>query len=181
MYRIFLADDHAIFRAGLKSLLAKDLDFMVVTEARDGQELLNKLKSNRCDLLIMDLSMPHMDGLEALKAIRGQYFKMKILILTMQKDEEHFRHAMANGAMGYLLKEDAYDQLVMAVKTILKGKRFISPSIAAVIAEQTARAADAAGDSSPAILTSRQQQILKFVARGAANKNIAAAPHVLIA
>jgi len=173
MYKIILADDHAILRAGLKSLLSKEGDFKVVAEAEDGQVLLERLKEGRCDVVIMDLSMPNMDGLQALREVHDLYPDIKILVLTMQHDEEHFRHAMAAGASGYMLKEDAYEQLNLAVRLILKGKHFVSPSMVEAIAEGASRAADVAEISSINILTDREQEVLKDVANGSANKNIA--------
>src|SRR3989338_6220010 len=120
MYNIILADDHAIFRAGLKGLLDKDPQFKVTAEAQNGKDLLSKLRSAKCDLIVLDLSMPEMDGISALKAIRQKYPRVKILVLTMQNDVEHFKHAMAAGAGGYLLNDDAYEQLPLAVKVVLK-------------------------------------------------------------
>jgi two-component system, NarL family, response regulator NreC len=175
LIRIFLADDHAMFRAGLKGLLEKEPDFKVVEQANDGEELLEKLSSTKTDCVVMDLSMPNMDGLATLKEIRKKFPKTKVLILTMQKDAEHFKHAIANGACGYLLKEGAFDQLVMAIKTIMKGKNFISPAISNLIAEQYVRSVEQEADiPSLEILTSREKEILRYIAEGKANKNIAA-------
>ena len=128
-YRIILADDHQILRAGLKDLIEKDKAFKVVGQAKDGDELLSLMGPVKCDLVIMDLSMPNRDGMQAIQEVRVKFPKVKILVLTMQKDQEHFKHAMAHGASGYVLKEDAYDQLMMAVKMVLRGKNsFRRPS-----------------------------------------------------
>ncbi len=173
VYRIMLADDHQILRAGLKDLIEKDKAFKVVGQAKDGDELLSLMHSVKCDLVIMDLSMPNRDGMQAIRDLRGEFPKVKILVLTMQKDQEHFKHAMAHGASGYVLKEDAYDQLLMAVKMILQGKRFVSPTISKLLTDYYVRSLDEAESSSLDILTKREQQILKFIANGMANKNIA--------
>ena len=172
-YKIFLADDHEILRAGLKSLIDKEPNLKVVGQAKDGEELIAQLKSTKCDVVVVDLSMPNVDGLEAIGQIREKYPKTKILVLTMQKDEEHFKRAMKNGALGYLLKDEAFDQLILAIRTVLKGKRFVSPGLSAVLTDQYVRSLDQAESSSLEILTNRERQILKLVANGLPNKNIA--------
>ena len=172
-YKIVLADDHKILREGLKSLIEKDSYFRVVGQAKNGEELLSLLKTHRSDLVVLDLSMPQMDGIATLKEIRRAFPKIKILILTMQKDQEHFKYAMASGAAGYILKEDAYDQLMLAIKIVLKGKSFISPTIEHLLVDQYVRSLDEGQESSPNILTKRELQILKLVAQGQSNKNIA--------
>jgi DNA-binding NarL/FixJ family response regulator len=176
MVKIVLTDDHEMLRVGLKGLLEKEPDFKVVAQAKDGEELLEKLPSVKADCLVIDLSMPNMDGLATLKEIRKKFPKIKSLVLTMQKDAEHFKHAMAAGACGYILKDSAITQLVMAIKMVMKGKQFISPAIANLIAEQYVRSMDQEGDTpSLEILTAREKQILRGIAEGKANKNIAAA------
>ena len=181
MIKIILADDHEMLRAGLKGLLEKEPDFKVVAQARDGEDLLEKLPSAKADCLVIDLSMPNMDGLATLKEIRKRFPKIKSLVLTMQKDTEHFKHAMAAGACGYILKDSAIDHLVMAIKMIMKGKQFISPAISNLIAEQYVRSMDQEGDiPSLEILTSREKEILRRIAEGKANKNIAASLKISI-
>lgn len=172
-YRIILADDHQILRAGLKDLIEKDKAFKVVGQANDGDELLSLMDSVKCDLIIMDLSMPNRDGMQAIREVRAKFPKVKVLVLTMQKDQEHFKHAMAHGASGYVLKEDAYEQLVMAVKMVLRGKKFVSPTISKLLTDYYVRSLDEAESSSLDILTKREQQILQFIGSGMANKNIA--------
>ena len=172
-HKIILADDHKILREGLKSLIEKDPAFKVTGQAKNGEELLTLLKTNRSDLIVLDLSMPQLDGIATLKEIRRTFPKIKILILTMQKDQEHFKHAMAGGASGYILKEDAYDQLMLAIKIVLKGKSFVSPTLEHLLADQYIRSLDEGLESSLNILTKRELQILKLVAQGLSNKNIA--------
>ncbi len=172
-HRIVLTDDHEMFRAGLKSLINKESVLRVVGEAKDGEELLLTLKSLKCDLIVLDISMPNMDGISAMKTLRKRFPEIKILVLTMQKDPAHFKHTMLNGASGYVLKEDAYEQLVMAIKMVIKGKRFISPSIESMLAERYIRSLDDEQTPSLEILTPRERQILQCIAAGLANKNIA--------
>ncbi|MBF0511094.1 MAG: response regulator transcription factor [Candidatus Omnitrophica bacterium] len=176
MIRVILADDHEILRAGLKGLLERDEDFKVVAQARDGQELLEKLKELKADCIVMDLAMPHMDGLTALKEIHQKFPKIRVLVLTMQKDADHFKHAMALGASGYILKDSAFDQLALGLKIIMQGKDFISPDVSNLIAEQYVRSAEQEGEAaSLEILTPREKEVLRRIAQGQANKNIATA------
>lgn len=171
--RIILADDHEILREGLRSLIQKEKGFRVVGEAPDGACLLDLLKKTRCDVVILDLAMPNMDGMIATKHIRECYPAVKILILTMLKDHEHFKRAMANGAQGYLIKDEAFDQLIIAVKSVMKGKQFVSPSVASLLTDRYVRSPEEADSPSLDILTRREIQILKSIAGGAPNKNIA--------
>jgi len=171
--RIILADDHEILRAGLKGLLDHEPDFKVVAQAQDGEQLLDKLTTVKADCVVMDLSMPNLDGLATLKEIRKSFPKIKCLVLTMQKDQEHFKRAMANGAAGYILKDNAFDLLVMGIKMVMKGKTFISPAISELITEQYVRSIKEGDIPSLEILTLREKEILSLVAQGNANKNIA--------
>jgi DNA-binding NarL/FixJ family response regulator len=124
--------------------------------------------------------MPKMDGMAAIKSIRQMYPKIKIAVLTMLKDHEHFKHTITSGASGYLLKDDAYEEFIMACKMIMKGKQYISPSVASFVTERYLRSLDEAEDPVLDILTRREQQILGLVAQGIANKNIAAKLNISI-
>ena len=172
-FKIVLADDHEIFREGLRSLVDKDQALEIVGEAQDGEELLTQLKKVKCDVVVTDLSMPNMDGMSAIKTIRRRYPKIKILVLTMLKDHEHFKHAMANGASGYLLKDDAFDEFSMAIKLMMKGKRYVAQSVASLQTDRFVRSLDESEAPSLDILTKRERQVLQLVANGLANKNIA--------
>ena len=174
MIRIFLVDDHEIFRNGLKNLLESSREFKIVGQAGDGDELLDKINMKALDCLVLDLSMPNLDGLQALEKIRVLYPKLKCLILTMHKDTEHYKRALAMGAHGYVLKDCAFDELITALKVVMGGKRYVSPSISDQIALQFARSLNAHSARSIDILTSREKQIVHCVAGGLANKNIAA-------
>lgn len=173
-YRIVVCDDHTMFREGLKSLIDKESSLKVVGEAQNGQDLIEKLSSLKCDLVILDLSMPQMDGMTAIKGILQKFPKVGVLILTMQKDYEHFKHAMAAGAGGYVLKEDAHEQLIAAIWAMKKGKRFVSPSVSTVLTERFVRSLDEVETPSLGILTKREEQILRYVADGCSNKGMAA-------
>lgn len=171
--KIILADDHAVVRVGLKELIQKDPQLKVTAEATDGEELLKLLPSHRFDLIILDISMPNMDGLTALKEIHTRYPKAKVLMLSMLKDYQHFQEVMRHGAMGYMVKDDAPDQLILAIKAVLRGNKFVSPAISKVLVDRQLRSVDDGEVPSLEILTKREQQVLVMIARGLANKNIA--------
>jgi len=174
LYKIMLADDHGFVREGLKRLIEKEASYKIIDEAADGEELLEKLKINKkCDIIIMDLSMPNMDGIEALKEIKQRYPQIKVLILSMLKDYKHFDHAISNGANGFMAKDDACDQINIAIKKVLDGKRFISPSVATLLADRYVRSMDEVDMPSLEILTKREKEILTLLAGGMANKNVA--------
>lgn len=172
--KIILTDDHAVVREGLKNLIQKDPSLTVIAEAQDGQELMDLLQSLKCDLIIMDISMPNKDGVTALKEIRRKYPKAKVLILSMLKDFQHFEEVMRHGASGYMVKDDAPDQLLLAIKTIIRGNKFVSPSVSKVLVDRQLRSVDDGEVPSLEILTKREQQVLIMIAKGLANKNIAA-------
>jgi two-component system, NarL family, response regulator NreC len=171
--RIILADDHEILREGLRSLIGKEKGFRVVGEAADGVQLLDVLRRIKCEVVILDLSMPNMDGMTAISKVRDSYPEVKILVLTMLKDHEHFRHAMTSGALGYLVKDEAFDQLIVALKSLFKNKPYVSPSVASLLTERYVRSLEEVDAPSPGILTRREIQILQMIVSGAANKNIA--------
>ncbi len=171
--KIILADDHTFVRVGLKELINKDPVLSVIAEASNGQQLLDILKYKKCDLIVMDLSMPEMDGVSTIKKLHEEFKEIKVLILSMLKDYPHFREVMAYGAAGYMVKDDAPEQLVCAIKTILRGKKFISPSVTTMLAERELRSLDDAVPSLE-ILTRREKQVLTMIAQSMLNKNIAA-------
>ena len=124
-YFLVLADDHVMFRKGVKRIITEVDDFEVIGEANDGRELLDLLKKTSPHMIILDISMPNLRGLEATREIKQIYPHIKILLLTMHKKKEFIQQAMAAGADGYLLKEDADTELLKAVKTIREGNKFI--------------------------------------------------------
>jgi DNA-binding NarL/FixJ family response regulator len=128
-YRIVQADDHAMVREGVKRIIEEDPKLTVVGETGDGLELLRLLEETEPDMVLLDISMPGLRGIEAIKIIKQLYPDIKILVLTMHKTKEYLYLAMNDGADGYILKEDANDVLHTAIKTIRHGKTFISPTI----------------------------------------------------
>jgi DNA-binding NarL/FixJ family response regulator len=126
-YRIILADDHVILRAGVKRIIQENPEFTVVGEAGDGLELLHLLEESTPDMVILDISMPRLKGLEAIKIIKGLYPEVKVLMLTMHKNKDYLYKAMDNGADGYLIKEEPPESFHSAIESIRKGKTYTSP------------------------------------------------------
>jgi DNA-binding NarL/FixJ family response regulator len=126
-YRIVLADDHYLIREGLRSILEESADLQVAGEASDGLELLFLLDRLKPHLVILDISMPNLQGIETARQIKMRYPGIKILILTMHQESEYLYEAISAGAEGYLLKEDAEKDLLFAIETIRRGKGFLSP------------------------------------------------------
>jgi DNA-binding NarL/FixJ family response regulator len=129
-YKIVLADDHALVRLGIRKIIEEDGNLKVVGEAGDGMELLEILETIRPDLVIVDIGMPRLRGLEATKRIKHLYPQVKVMILSMHRNKEYLRQAVAAGVSGYLLKEDADSALHTAIKAIRSGKEFFSPLLA---------------------------------------------------
>ena len=128
-YRIILADDHVLVREGIKRILQENPKLTVVDETGDGLELLRLLEETTPDMVILDISMPGLGGIDAIKIIKELHPQIKVLVLTMHKSKEYLYVAMDNGADGYLVKDDANEILHSAIKTIRRGKTYISPLI----------------------------------------------------
>lgn len=171
-YTIVLADDHMMFREGVKRIIEQSQDVRITGEANDGLELLDFLKKSPPDLVILDISMPNLRGLEAIKEIKRGYPQVKILVLTMHKKKEFIRQALSSGADGFLLKEDAGGELIRAVQLIRKGGKYISPLLATMMASLAVEQGQAE------ILTIREREVLKLLAEGKRTEEIAAVLHI---
>ena len=179
-YSIIICDDHTILREGLKKLISKDPNLEVVAEATDGEELLTMLKTTPCNLLLLDISMGKLNGFEVLKKIRNQYQDLHILILTTHKQIEYLKKAFSLGAVGYLTKDDAFEQLLDAIKTVQKGDKYVSPTMSMLLTDKyTSITSD---DNLPNIelLTPTEKSILKQIAKGSSNSEIATANDISI-
>ncbi|MBM4301312.1 MAG: response regulator transcription factor [Deltaproteobacteria bacterium] len=170
-----LADDHVMFRRGVRSLIQGMPNVEVVGEAGDGFELLRLLRESKPDLVIMDISMPNLRGLEATREIKYIDTGVKVLILTMHKEREYLYHALKAGAEGYLLKEDADGELISAIETLRRGGTVISSLLSAQVADIFVDKFRAGGEPLTAPedpLTIREREIIKLIAEGKSSKEI---------
>ncbi len=174
-FSILLADDHVMFRRGIRRIIQSINDVEVVGEANDGFELIELLKTTSPQLIILDISMPNLRGLEATREIKIINPEVKILILTMHKDQEYLYHAFAAGAEGYLLKEDADSELISAIETLRKGGTYISPLLAPQLADlfmEKSRPGREQAAGSGQHLTTREREIIKLIAEGKSSKEV---------
>jgi DNA-binding NarL/FixJ family response regulator len=174
-YKILLADDHVMFRRGVRSLIQGMKNVEVVGEAGDGLELLGLLRDIRPDLVILDISMPKLRGLEATREIKSLDPGVKVLILSMHKEREYLYQALTAGAEGYLLKEDADGELISAIETLRRGGTFISPLLSTQMADIFVDKFQAGSEPSMSAgepLTTREREIVKLIAEGKSSKEI---------
>jgi len=169
--RIILADDHRIVREGIRSLLEKSDDLEVIAEAENGREAVQMAKELNPDVILMDIAMPQLNGLEATLQIKRDCPAVKVLALTIHEDEEYIRQMLASGAMGYITKYAATEELVQAVQTVHQGEMVLSPAITRLVVEDYLRWADVQQDN-PDKLTPREREVLQLIAEGHKNKEI---------
>jgi len=171
---ILIAEDHTILREGLRSLLNTDQNFEVVGEAEDGREAIRFSEKLTPDLILMDLTMPKMNGLEAIKEIKKRSPASKILVLTVHKTEEYILAALEAGADGYVVKDATHSELVMAMQKVLTGGRFLSADISEKVINGYLQGKKALKTkTSWDTLTQREREILKLIAEGYKNKEVA--------
>jgi DNA-binding NarL/FixJ family response regulator len=168
MIRIIVADDHVIFRQGLLKMLQASKDISVAGEAGTGPETIDLVILEKPDVAILDISMPGFDGFEILQRIQGMGASTKIIFLTMHKDALTAKRALQSGASGYVLKDNAFEDLLYAINTVSSGGKFISPSVLESVIK-----APMPEDKSSCVLTLRERQILTLIAKGRKNKEIA--------
>lgn len=173
--KVILADDHGVVRSGIKSLLETENDIEVIAEASNGQEAITKVKSLHPDLIIIDVRMPIMNGIEATKKIREEEPETKVLVLSMHDDEEYVLQALECGASGYLLKDSSKEEFLKAVKTIHNGELYFSGELSGVLVGGYRKKATPAVTEAAEIydLTKREKQILSMLTQGINNKDIA--------
>ena len=172
--RILLADDHGIVRQGLRSVLSRDPSFEIVGEAADGREAVSLAETLRPQVVIMDIAMPELSGIEATAQIAKAIPDAQIIILSMHSDETYLLRALHAGAKGYLLKDSAEVDLVRAVHSVSRNRPFFSPEIAQVLLEDYMRSLQTRGLSdSYGLLTDREKEVLQLLAEGRSNKEVA--------
>lgn len=170
MIKILIADDHCIVRAGLKKILNEESDFEVLGEAANFKEVLSILKNVTPDIILLDISMPGRNGLEILKEIKLLYKTIKVLILSMHPEDRFAVRAIKSGAVGYISKESAVDDLVNAIRRVDKGNKYISSNLAEKLANEVANNKDQPDHEN---LSDREFQVLRMIASGKSIKYIA--------
>jgi two-component system response regulator NreC len=171
--RILLADDHKITREGLCSLLEKQQDMDVVAEAENGRTAVRLAHELLPDVVIMDVTMPDLNGVEAARQIVGRFPNVKVIALSMHSDSLFVTEMLRSGASGYLLKDCAFDELARAIRTVASGKTYLSPSISGVVVEDYLHRLTKTNFSSSEILTDREREVLQLMAEGKSTKQIA--------
>jgi len=172
-FNIVIAEDHTILREGLKSLLSSQPDFKIVGEAGDGLEAIRCVQNHSPDMILLDLSMPRMTGLDAIKEIKRVNSDTKIIVLTVHSTEEYILATLQAGADGYVLKDAHSTELLTAIRHVLDGHRYLSPSISGTIIDGLLQGKKVSAIRSAwETLTQREREILKLVAEGHKNKEI---------
>jgi DNA-binding NarL/FixJ family response regulator len=173
--RIVLVEDHTILREGLRALLSADPKFKIVGEADDGREAIRRVDKLAPDLVVMDLSMPRMTGMDAIREIKRRHPTTKIIALTVHKAEEYLRTTLQAGADGYVLKDATRVELLLAIQNVLKGKTYLSPSVSNTVIEGYLEGKENQIPSPRlGLLSPREREVLKLIAEGYKNKEIAA-------
>lgn len=178
MIRVLLADDHSIVRDGLRRIVEESGRMEVVAEAKDGHEAIQKTRETSPDVVVVDISMPGLDGLEVISRLCSEYPDLPILVLTMHEEEQYIVRAIEAGAKGYLTKKSAPEQLVTAIRKVYDGFRYLTEEAAEVLALRLARGTE--GRSPLDSLSTRELQVLRRLALGHTNREIASAYNISI-
>ena len=178
MIKVLLADDHSIVRAGLRRIVEESDDMAVVAEAADGKEALGLVDDTRPDVAVIDISMPVLDGLEVIARLQHDHPDLPVLVLTMHEEQQYVVRAIEAGAMGYVTKQAAPEQLVAAIRKVYAGVRFLTEEAAEALALRVAKGKQ--GRSALDLLSNRELQVLRRLALGHTNREIAAAYNISI-
>ena len=172
--RVLIVDDHTLLRAGLRSLLAQDPGIEIVGEAADGRDAVRAVGQLSPNLVLMDLTMPGMNGIEAVTEIKRRYPEVRVLVMTLHTSEDFIHASLRAGADGYILKDATHDELRVAIRSVLMGKTYLSMDVSGkVVSGYLGGGKSASGSSVFDTLTHREREILKLVAEGRPNKGIA--------
>lgn len=179
MIKVLLAEDHTIVRKGIRSLLDDEAAIEVVGEAENGRDAVAKTEELLPDVVLMDYTMPILNGLEATRQIKKRFPDVKIVILTMHTDEEYVFQFLQAGAAGYLVKQTAPKELMSAIQTVYQGESYLSPSVSKMVIEEFVRQTQATQvESNYEKLTDREREILQLIAEGFSSKDIATQLHI---
>jgi DNA-binding NarL/FixJ family response regulator len=180
--KVLLAEDHTIVRKGLRSLLDKEIGIEVIGEAEDGREAIRKAEELHPDVVVMDIAMPGLNGLEATRQIKKRFPGMKIIILTVHNNEEYVLETLRAGASGYLVKKAAPTDLISAIQAAYRGESFLSPSISRTVIDEYLRKTEKMSERDEIYgkLTDREREVLQLIAEGHTNRKISELLHVSI-
>ncbi|MCI5123531.1 MAG: DNA-binding response regulator [Candidatus Electrothrix sp. AR5] len=167
-YRIIIADDHSLIRQGIKAMIGQEPGLQVIAEAADGRELLDSLKEVRPDMVILDISMPQINGIEAVGKIHQLYPEVRMLVVTMHFNTHYYQHAVSAGAHGYLLKDDSDTKLLPAIQKIRNGEIYVSQKLAEAVAREIALS----DHDHKEPLTKREKEVLQLVVNGLTSRQI---------
>lgn len=172
--RILLADDHTVIRSGLRALLDRVCDFTVVAESGDGREAVDFADEHRPQVVVMDIAMPRLNGIDATQLITSKHPEIAVVILSMHSDEGYVLRSLKAGARGYLMKDSAEAELISAIRAVHEGKAFFSPTISKMLAEDYVRQVQQRGArDSFELLSLREREVLQLLAEGRSNKEVA--------
>ena len=172
--RILLADDHTVVRDGLRALLERESDMTVVAEAADGRESVRLAETESPDVVVMDLAMPNMNGMEATRRIRAANSRIGVVILSMHQDESYVLGSLKVGAKGYLLKDSMRSELVQAIRAVFQGRSFLTRKVARILQEDYMSLLQKRGlEDRYDLLSDREREVLQMIAEGRSNKEVA--------
>lgn len=178
--RVVLVDDHAMMREGLRSLFTDAPDIEVVGEASDGRTALELLRTLVPDVVVMDVGMPEMNGVEATRRIRTEHENVKVIALSTHTDKRYVQHMLEAGACGYVLKIAAYDELLRAVRAASRGQTYLSPEVAGNVVDRSTDVQRAGSVSVYSVLGAREREVLQLVAEGKTSAETAKQMHISI-
>lgn len=179
--QVLLVDDHTLMRKGLRSLLEEEESVTVIGEAADGHQALEEVMALMPDVVLMDITMPRLNGIEATRQLKQRFPQVRVIMLTMHESEEYIFQALRAGASGYVLKGAAVAELVTAVQAVFRGDSYLSPTVSRKVVEEYVRHANAAAPCDPyETVTVREREVLQLIAEGRSTREIAALLHISI-
>lgn len=178
--KILLAEDHQITRQGLRSLIEKQSDMEVVAEAENGRQAVSLARELMPDVIIMDVTMPELNGMEATRQIKTENQRSKIIALSMHSDSLFVTEMLKNGASGYLLKDCAFEDLIRAIRVVIEGQIYLSPAISGIVVDAYLNRSPQADVASSEILSDREREVLQLMAEGITTKQIALKLHISV-